>query len=435
MAGHSHFTVDSVEEWFEFAPESKRKLITGMVVGLVLAIIGAFLVSKGIGVEHHEVAHAAGEHGGEHEGLSPLMKRIVANLWVNGVLFTGISAIGMFFICYQYLAWAGWSAALKRVPEAFPAFLPYSMGLLLVIFLVFGKDLFHWMHDGITDPTSHHYDKALAGKSGYLNQYFFLARLILSFAAWYLLWKSMRKNSILEDQLGGDEHWYKMKNIARAFIFVFAVTSVTSAWDWVMSIDSHWFSTMFGWYTFASWHVTGLALIMLTILHLKDKGYMQYINESHLHDLAKLMFGFSVFWTYVWFSQFLLIYYANLPEETIYFKERFSGYGGIYKIPFFINLFMNFFFPFLVLMSRDAKRNTTWLKVAAWGIVVGHYFDFYNNIMPGVVGAHANFGLIEWGLVLFFACAFGYTVLSQLTKASLVAKNHPMLEEALHHDI
>lgn len=162
---------------------------------------------------------------------------------------------------------------------------------------------------------------------------------------------------------------------------------------------------------------------------------MQWVNESHLQDLGKFMFAFSIFWTYVWFAQFMLIYYANLPEETIYYRERFSGYGGIYKAPFFINLFLNFVFPFLVLMTRDAKRTNIFLKIAAWGIIVGHYFDFYTNIMPGTVGEHGGFGPIEFGMILIFASGFVWSLYSQLTKANLVPKNHPMLEEALHHDI
>lgn len=437
MAGHSHFSPDSIEEWFEFRSESKRKLLIGMVVGVALLLIGAFLVSKGwgIGIEHHEHAHAAGgAHAHEH-GLSPLMKRIVANLWLNGVYFSGIAVIGMFFVCYQYLSWAGWSSVFKRVPEAFPQFLLVTGPIMLIVFFLFGKDLFHWMHDGITDPASENYDKIIAGKSGYLNMPFYVIRTVAYFVVWYGLWRWMRKHSLAEDELGGDAHWYKMKLVARLFVLFFAVSSSTSAWDWVMSIDSHWFSTMFGWYTFASWHVSSIAVIILTILYLKDNGYMKYVNENHLHDLGKLMFGFSVFWTYVWFAQFLLIYYANLPEETIYFRERFSGFDHKYQATFFLNVFLNFVFPFLVMMSRDAKRTPIFLKIGAWGIVVGHYIDFYNNIMPGVVGADGGMGLIEWGTVLLFACAFGYVVLNELTKGSLVPKNHPMLEEALHHDI
>jgi hypothetical protein len=208
-----------------------------------------------------------------------------------------------------------------------------------------------------------------------------------------------------------------------------------SAWDWVMSIDTHWFSTMFGWYMFSSWHVTGLAIITLTILYLKDKGYMAYVTENHLQDLGKFMFAFSIFWSYVWFSQFLLIYYANLPEETIYFLERWEGHNKIYKTSEILNIFFNFFFPFLILMTRDAKRTRIFLKIACSFIIVGHYIDFYQMIMPGVLGKHGGFGLVEFGMVTVFASAFIYVISDQLTKSSLVAKNHPFLPEALHHDI
>src|SRR5690606_26962330 len=167
------------------------------------------------------------------------------------------------------------------------------------------------------------------------------------------------------------------------FLVFFAVTSSTAAWDFVMSIDTHWFSTMFGWYTLANWHVTGLATIVLIVVALKENGYLRAVNASHLHDLGKFVFAFSIFWTYVWFAQFLLYYYANIPEEVVYFKERFSGYGGIYKSTFFVNLLLNFVFPFLLLMTRDSKRTYVILKLACWSVVLGHYIDFYNNIMPG----------------------------------------------------
>lgn len=413
-----------------------------MVVGLGLLIVGAFLVSRGwgIGIEPaHEGlgGHAAGAHeaGGEHHETAGWLKRVIANLWLNTVLFTGISVIGMFFVCIQYLSWAGWSSIIKRVPEAFPAFLPFAGIAVLALFFLFKHDLFHWTHEGLYDPNSPEYDPIIAGKQGFLSQPFYVFRTVFYFAAWYGLWRLLRRASIREDELGGIQHWYRMKNISRVFILVFAVTSSVCAWDWVMSIDTHWFSTMFGWYMFASWHVTGVAVITLAILYLKDQGYLRDVNESHLHDLGKWIFAFSIFWTYLWFSQFLLIYYANLPEETIYFRERFTGYGGIYKAPFFINLFLCFVFPFLSLMTRDAKRSGVVMKVACWGVVIGHWFDFYQMIMPGAVGEDASFGLIEIGAILLFASAFGFVVNSQLTKASLVAGNHPMLEEAHHHDI
>lgn len=422
----SAHAIPSLDEQFEFTGESKRRLLIGIGVGVALVAIGSYLLASGVGEHAHEVA-------GEHR--YKWTNRLWANVWLNAIYFTGASVIGMFFMSYNYLAQAGWSSAFKRIPEALPAYLPFMGVVVLATFLIAGHDLFHWTNPGLYDTTSPDYDPVIAGKQGFLNIPFYLIRVALYFVLWYVLWRMLRGFSLQEDLHGGTGYYEKSIKFGTAFLVVFAVTSSTSAWDFVMSIDAHWFSTMFGWYTLASWHVTGLAVITLTVVMLKERGYLQIVNESHLHDLGKFMFAFSIFWTYVWFSQFMLTYYANIPEETIYYRERFSGYGGIYLAPFFINIFLNFVFPFLVLMTRDAKRTNTILKLAAWGIIVGHYFDFYVNIMPGTVGEHGGFGPIEFGMILIFACGFIWSISAQLEKANLIAKNHPMLEETLHHDI
>lgn len=425
--------IPSVEEQFEFTASSKRNLLIGGAIGLALILLGAYLLATSGG---HDAAHGAAEaHGADHGHGGSWTKRLWANLWLNSVYFTGISVVGMFFISYNYLAQAGWSVIFKRIPEAMPSFLPVTGVLILITFFVAGHDLFHWTHEGLYDPNSPEYDSIIAGKKGFLNTPFYVGRLIFYFVSWYLLWKIVRNASLQEDQIGGLEFYEKSVKFGTAFLVVFAVTSSTSAWDFVMSIDTHWFSTMFGWYTLASWHVSGLAVITLVVVLLKEKGYLQAVNTSHLRDLGKFVFAFSIFWTYVWFAQFLLIYYANIPEETVYYIERFQGYGGIYKAPFFINLFLNFFFPFLVLMTRDAKGTYSILKVACTSVLVGHYFDFYTNIMPGTVGENGGFGPVEFGFLLVFVCAFIWFVSSELEKASLIPKNHPMLEESLHHDI
>ncbi|GAB3322313.1 hypothetical protein GCM10027299_17860 [Larkinella ripae] len=441
---HTH-SIPSIDEQFEFTAESKRNLTIGIVAGVVLVGIGAFLAAKGIGGhEHAEAAHGAAAHGHEAAHGAAAAEgghhykwttRLWANVWLNSIYFTGASVIGMFFIAYNYLAQAGWSTVFKRIPEALPAFLPITGVIMLITFFVAGHDLFHWTHEGLYEVGGPEYDPIIAGKKGFLNTPFFLIRVVIYFVAWYGLWRIVRKFSLQEDLEGGTEYYEKSIKYSTAFLVVFAVTSSTSAWDLIMSIDTHWFSTMFGWYTLASWHVTGLAIITLVVVSLKEKGLLKAVNNSHLQDLGKFMFAFSIFWAYVWFAQFMLIYYANLPEETIYYRERFSGHGGIYLAPFWINLFMCFVFPFLVLMTRDAKRTPVILKIACWGILVGHYFDFYNNIMPGTVGAHGGWGPIEFGMILIFACGFIWSVSTQLTKANLIPKNHPMLEESLHHDI
>ncbi len=402
--------IPSLDEQYEFTAESKRRLIIGIVAGVALVGLGAYLLASGAGSHeaHHGAAHAAAGH--EHAAAAhheyKWTTRLWANVWVNAVYFTGISVVGMFFLSYNYLAQAGWSSAFKRIPEAMPAFLPVTGLIMLAVFFIAGHDLFHWTHEGLYDPNSPEFDPIINGKKGFLNTPFYLIRMVAYFGLWYGLWRVLRNLSLQEDLYGGTEYYNKSIKFGTIFLVVFGVTSSTSAWDFVMSIDTHWFSTMFGWYTLASWHVTGLAVMTLTVVTLKEQGYLKWVNASHLHDLGKFMFAFSIFWTYVWFAQFMLIYYANLPEETIYYRERFSGYGEKYLVTFWVNLFLNFAFPFLVLMTRDAKRTNIFLKIAAWGIIVGHYFDFYNNIMPGTVGEHGGFGPIEFGMILIFACGF-----------------------------
>jgi hypothetical protein len=436
MAGHHHHTPVSLDEQYIFQPATRTRALTAIGVGVVLVILGAILLASGVG-EHHEgagqgigeQAHAAGEHAYHWS------KRIYANLWLNSIFFTGIAVIGAFFVAVQYASQAGWSAGLLRIPMAFGYFLPITGVILLATFLVANHDLFHWTDHEVVDPNSPKYDAIIAGKHGFLNTPFFLIRMVLYFGVWFYMFLKLRNRSLREDVEGGLLNYDRNITTSVLFLIFFAVTSVTAAWDWVMSIDVHWFSTMFGWYMFASWWVTGLAVITLTVVNLKRAGYLQMVNANHLHDLGKFMFAFSIFWTYVWFSQFLLIYYANIPEEAVYFDERFEGYDGRYKIVFFLNVLINFVFPFLVLMTRDAKRHLIFLQIVCCAIIGGHWIDFYLMIMPGTVGENGGFGPVEFGMVAIFAGAFALVVGTFLAKAPLVAKNHPMLEESLHHNI
>ena len=192
---------------------------------------------------------------------------------------------------------------------------------------------------------------------------------------------------------------------------------------------------MFGWYVFASWFISGLAATTLTVILLKQAGYLKMVNANHLHDLGKFVFAFSIFWTYIWFSQFMLIWYANIPEESIYFRERLGGYNDHYTWIFFVNLIVNFVFPFLVLMTRDAKRQMIMLKIVCIAILFGHWLDFYLMIMPGTLRGDSGFGLIELGCALTFLGLFLVRFTKGLTSASLVPVNHPFLEESIHHHV
>jgi len=423
-----------IEERFEFTAKTKKNIIIFMGVGLLLTVLGVVILYFSGG---HGQEEAAGDGHDFH-----WTKRVIVNIWINNVFYAGLSLIGIFFFALQYAAQAGWSSGIKRIPLSFGAWLPIGFVLMLVTFLVGSHDLFHWTHHSLYDTASAEFDSIINAKKAYffwpLDEHpsfpiFYLARLVFFFAIWYWLFIKIRKVALAEDQDGGTEKWYQLRKLSAIFILFFAVSSSISAWDWVMSIDTHWFSTMFGWYMFASWWVSGLALTALIVVYLKDQGYLSIVNSNHLHDLGKFIFAFSVFWTYIWFSQFLLIYYANIPEETTYFVERMQI--GSYKGLFFLNIIVNFCFPFLVLMTRDAKRHSRFLKVVAPVILVGHWLDFYLMITPGTLTVNGGFGFIEIGLMFVFAGAFIYVVLNHISKAPLFAKNHPMLGESLHHHI
>jgi hypothetical protein len=420
-----------IEERLTISKGTSNRFFLMIGLGLVLLIIGIMTFSSG-GAHHgggHEEAAATGHHA------ITWVNRLFANLWLNNVYFTGIALIGLFFAAVQYVAYAGWSVPFVRILQSLTAYLPLGGILMLGIFLTGQHQLFHWTDETLYIEGHANYDPIIAGKSGYLNKPFYLVRMVLYFGAWIFFAWWLRKQSLEEDINGGLSYYHKSIRISAAFLVVFGVTSSMSAWDWVLSIDTHWFSTMFGWYVFASWFISGLAAITLTAVLLKEAGYLKMVNANHLHDLGKFVFAFSIFWTYIWFSQFMLYWYANIPEEVIYFKERFGNYNDHYTPIFFINLIVNFVFPFLVLMTRDAKRQTIMLKIVCVAILIGHWLDFYLMIMPGTLRGESGFGLIELGALLVFLGAFLVLFTRKLTSAPLIPVNHPFLEESVHHHV
>ncbi len=434
----------NLEEKFVFSSNAKKTLFMTLGAGALLLAIGIFMLMNG--GHGHEAAHGAvAEHGGGHGHEAPSWTlRIIKDLWLNNVFFAGISLIGVFFVAFNYVAWAGWSAGIKRIPEAFGAYLPIAAVITIGLFLAFNHDLFHWTHhnlyekflaDGVTENPE--FDYVLDGKKGYLNFPFFLVRTVVYFVLWIGFWKVLRNFSIQEDLTGDEKYHHKSIVWSAAFLVVFGITESMAAWDWLMSTDPHFFSTMYGWYVFASWFVSGLALITLIVVTLKENGYLAFINENHLHDLGKFVFAFSVFWTYVWFEQFMLIYYANIPEEVGYFVQRLKT--DAYTPIFFLTLFINFVFPFLSLMTRNAKRQGIILKVVCIGIICGHWLDFYMMITPPILnqdgGLDLKFLFVEVGMTMMFASVFLFTILNALSKVGLVAKNHPMLGESEHHSV
>jgi hypothetical protein len=377
--------------------------------------------------DHADAKHSDAEHKEHLEHvLHQLQNKPWAAFYVACIFFLLLSVGVMAFYAIQYAAQAGWSPILFRVMEGITAYmLPGSIIFFIVLVLsaMHMNHLFVWMDADVVAN-----DTLIQGKSGYLNVTFFLIRAAIFLGLWNFFRAKMRKNSIAQDSTTDLTFYKKNFKLAATFLVIFIITESIMSWDWIMSVDPHWYSTLFGWYVFASFFVSGITAIALITLYLKSKGYLEKVNTSHIHDLAKFMFGISIFWTYLWFSQFMLIWYSNIPEEVTYYVTRIEQYN----LPFFGMLAMNFIFPLLILINTDFKR-LSWIIVMA-GIVIlfGHYIDFFNMIMPATVGDQWFIGMPEIGSILFFLGLFIFVVFTALTKAPLEPKNNPYMEESKH---
>ena len=394
----------------EFQITKKAKNVTfGLIaVGLLLTVVG---IATGMGDHHFKT-------------------RLLTNGLINGFFYFALGLGALFFLALQYATETGWYASVKRVIEAVAGFIPYGMGLfgivLLTITFMDGAHIYTWM-----DPETVAHDEMIQGKSAYLNKTFFWIRTVVYFLTYFYFLNGFKKRSLEEDRIGGTELHFKNYRQGALFLVFFAVFSSTSSWDWLMSIDVHWFSTLYGWYTFAGMWCSTMVVLVITTLYLKKLGYLKKVNDSHIHDLGKWTFATSFLWSYLWFSQFMLIWYANIGEEVTYYQMRIDNY----KIMYFAMFVINFAFPMLLLMSRDAKRHAGILTLVGLIILAGHWVDVYIMVSAGSLGANAHIGFLEIGMAVMVLGIFMYVVLNNLTKAPLTPVNHPFLDESLHHDI
>jgi len=349
-------------------------------------------------------------------------------LYVAAFFFMMIALGVLAFYAVQYASQAGWSPLLFRVMEGITYYLLPGALIVVAIAAASGHHIFVWMDPDMVNPDSAKYDALVAGKYGWLNKTGFIIRALVFIAGWSTYRYFSRKFSLAQDQASDNKNFKKTFRISAAFLVFFLYTESMMSWDWIMSVDPHWFSTLFGWYVLAGMMVCGITVIALITLYLKGKGLLPHVNDSHLHDLAKFMFAFSIFWTYLWFSQFMLIWYSNIPEEVTYFVTRIEDY----KLPFFGMLAMNFIFPLLLLMNSDYKRIPWFVVMAGLVILGGHYLDIFNMIMPATVGDHWHIGVPEIASVLFFAGLFILIVFYAISKQPLTAKRNPFIKESEH---
>ena len=371
-------------------------------------------------------AHAAEGHGMDHDEhlLHQLQNRPWAALYVAVFFFFMISLGVLAFYAVQRASQAGWSPLLFRVMEGITAWLVPG-GIILFVILVLSvlhmNHLFVWM-----DAETVAHDELLQGKAGYLNPTFFLIRALVFLGGWIGYRELSRRLSLAQDAADDNRNFIKNFRWSAGFLVFYLVSESIMSWDWIMSVDPHWFSTLFGWYVFASMFVSGITVIAMVTIYLKSRGYLPDVNDSHIHDLAKFMFGVSIFWTYLWFGQFMLIWYANIPEEVTYYVTRIENYS----LPFWGMVVMNFIFPLLVLMNSDYKRLNWFVVMTGIVVLLGHYLDVFNMIMPATVGDQWYIGIPEIGAVLFFGGAFVFWIFRALTKAPLQPTRNPYIEES-----
>jgi hypothetical protein len=419
-------------------PGSYKKWTWGLIVVGLIALLYGFIM-------FHPFTHpAVSAPGTTNVDINPT--RFWASLLQNSVYWLLTVNAGMFFICITTLAMGGWQIALRRVPEAISSVVPI-LGLITFVILlaiVFGgrTDIYTWLNPDLYKHGTSTFDKILNGKHGFLNPTFFLVWSAVAIGLWSFLGYKIRKFSLDSDKGGHMDNptakrWIDKNFTVAAFFIVFFGLTVGSTvpWLWLMSIDAHWYSTMYSWYTFASTFVSGLSLIAIFVIYLKNRGQLEYVTEEHLHDVGKFMFAFSIFWTYLWFSQYMLIWYSNQPEETRYFVDRLgtASQGGPFKGIFFFNLIVNFLGPLLILMKKGSKRSWTVMTFTAVLIIFGHWIDFYQMVMPGTLHERAELMPFEFGIACFFIGIIMWTVGRYFSKHSLLAKNHPFLKESMIH--
>jgi len=361
------------------------------------------------------------------------IRRFWSNLLINGFFFFGIALGAIFYLALHYATESGWGVVLLRLMEGIMSAMPLGICVLLLVFIAATFEWNHiypWMDSHIVDPQSSSFDPIIYGKMAYLNKPFFWIRVIAYFATFYLFLRWFKKKSRQEDVEGGTKTHFKMYRRAALFLVFFAVFSSTMSWDFIMSIDTHWFSTLFGWYVFSGIWLSGMIMLMMITLYLRSQGHLPFVKESHIHDVGKWMFALSFLWSYLWFSQFMLIWYANIPEEVIYFTQRIEDY----KVLFIGTFIVNFIFPMVFLMSADTKRSAGYLIVVGLIIFIGHWLDVYTMVTPGTLFDQWEFGLLEIGMFMLFLGTFVFLVLRAISKAPLLQQNHPYLDESKHHE-
>ncbi|MDH3244156.1 MAG: hypothetical protein OEM26_06045 [Saprospiraceae bacterium] len=385
-----------MDETYSFSPKLQRGLYTGIVVGLITVTIG-FLFDA---------------------------DRAWANYLLNSYYFLALTLGALFFLAIQFITQSGWSALFTRIPHAIGFYLPVAAAFFLILY--FGMNsVYHW-----SIPELRETDEIIAHKYPYLNVPFFFLRVVLFFAAWLLLATLLRKTALTTGlSENGSQFYEKSEFYSKVYIFILAITFSLATFDLIMSIDAHWFSTIFAAKNFVSGFNHAVALIALIVILLNKSGHLNELNKYHIADFSKYILILSIIWGYLWFAQYLLIWFTNIPEENIYFVTRLKGE---WRVLFYSDIVLNFAIPFLILFSGKLNSNKYVLAFVSIVLLIGLWVDLFLQIMPGSVGT-LHFGLIELGFYIGFLALFVFVVCSSLSRFSLIQSNHPYLNESINH--
>jgi len=349
--------------------------------------------------------------------------------WLSAAFWALELSLGaLAFLALTAATRAGWSTILTPVAELLTRYVPVGGVLVLLTFSALPQ-LYHWAHHGASE-----HDALLAAKSAWLNVPFFLGRAVFYVLLWWAFALGLRKRSAL---LHAAETLEDKRRIVRSnlvlsalFLILFSYSFAAASVDWVMSLEPHWTSTIFGMYHLSGVLLGGVAILTLTSIALAHVGLLPTLREDHLHDLGKLMFGLSTFWAYIWLSQYLLVWYANIPEESIYFVRRTTG-GWAFL--FWLDVAIGWAIPFLALLPRPAKRSEGSLIRVSALLIIARWLDVYLCVAPANAPRHPGIGLIEVGAALAVGAVFVLVTRRALGEARLLPSGDPFLGESLSH--
>jgi hypothetical protein len=408
---------------YQFHRINKKIIILIIVIGFIFIFLDKIFIDK---KQYFTVFT-------EKKYLNIQNHQPITELYISIFYFTSISLGTLFFLAIQNVSKSGWSVIIHPIMEEISSFIPYGVGMILIILILNTIDVVHifsWMNYNLHKPLSLEKDKILVSKRLFLNVPFFLIRSLIYVLGCSFFYLNIKKISCTLYKSYSLNDYKRLYSRSIIFVIFFSIISIFMIWDWIMSLNPHWFSTLFSWYVLSGFIVTGTSAITIASIYLNKKGYFPLFSKSHLHDLSKYLFASSLLWTYLWFSQFFLYWYGNIPEEVIYFIKREKIYNSIH----FWMLIPNFFIPFFGLMSSKSKSNYKIVFSISLLLLIGHYIDIYNLIAPDI-HKKVKFCIFEMiGTILIIGGFFIYILFINFNKRNLnSSEGNPFFQESKNY--